>query len=156
MLIFIDEAGLDNNEVYPYGWAKKGERLHDTKPGESTQRISMISALNNGDLTATLVFEGYTNSAVFTTYLKDVLVPTLKKGQTIILDNASYHKGSTVQKIIEEAGCFLKYLPPYSPDLNPIEHYWYSKKNSLRKNIKSCEYDLFQAAELTFCQIGQS
>jgi transposase len=156
MLVFLDEAGLDNNEVYPYGWSKKGDRLHDTKPGEVTQRISMISALNDNNLSATLVFEGYTNSAVFITYLTAVLVPTLKKGQTVILDNASYHKSPSVKQIIEAAGCFLKYLPPYSPDLNPIEHYWHSKKNSLRKNLKSCEYDLFQAAQLTFNSIGQS
>ncbi len=156
MIVYIDEAGIDNDEVYEYGWAKIGERLHDTKPGESTQRLSMISALNSGNLIATLVFEGYTNREVFITYLKQVLVPTLKKGQVIIMDNASYHKGPEIEKIINDAQCLLKYLPPHSPDLNPIEHYWHSKKNSLRKNIKSCNRDLFQAAELTFHPICQA
>lgn len=116
----------------------------------------MISALNAGNLIATLVFEGYTNREVFITYLKYVLIPTLKKGQIIIMDNASYHKGPEIEKIITAAQCSLKYLPPHSPDLNPIEHYWHSKKNSLRKNIIVCDYNLFQAAELTFNEIGQS
>ncbi len=85
-----------------------------------------------------------------------VLIPTLTKGQVIIMDNASYHKGPEIEKIINDAQCSLKYLPAHSPDLNPIEHYWHSKKNYLRKNIRSCNQDLFQAAEITFHKTGQA
>ena len=136
MIVYLDEAGMDNHEVYASGWGLKGERLHHMKPGERSQRISIIGSLNNNNFIAPLVFEGYTNSSVFVTYLKKVLVPVLKKGQTIVMDNAAFHKSSDVKKTIEDAGCFLKYLPPYSPDLNPIEHHWHALKNSFRKNLK--------------------
>lgn len=154
MVVYIDEAGLNNDEVYSYGWAQKGERLYDVKPGEKTQRVSIIGALNDNDFIAPLVFEGYTNTEVFMVYLEQVLIPVLKKGQVVVMDNASFHKHSDIKHAIEKAGCFLKYLPTYSPDLNPIEHHWYSKKNSLRKNLKQCNYDLLQAAEITFESIG--
>lgn len=154
-LIFVDEAGIDNNEVYPYGWAFKGKRLHMFKPGCRTQRVSIIGALRKNQFFASLFFEGYTNQEVFITYLKKVLIPELKPGQYVILDNAAFHKNSTIRKLIENAGCFLRYLPPYSPDLNPIEHYWHSLKNSLRKELAKCNFDLVQAAENAFHMIGR-
>jgi transposase len=154
-VIFVDEAGINNNEVYPHGWAPKGERLNMFKLGCRTQRVSIIGALNLKQFFASLFFEGYTNQEVFITYLKQVLIPQLKPGQYVILDNAAFHKSSIIRKLIEDAGCFLKYLPPYSPDLNPIEHYWHSLKNSLRKELAKCDFNLMQAAEHAFKEIGQ-
>ena len=155
MIVYVDEAGINNNEVYPYGWAFMGNRLLAEKPGERTQRISIIGALNKNDFIAPLVFEGYTNKDVFVQYLEKVLLPVLQKGQVIVMDNAAFHKGNVIQQTIEAAGCFLKYLPTYSPDLNPIEHHWFSKKNCLRKNLQQCNYDLLKAAEFAFPLIGQ-
>lgn len=154
MIIYIDEAGMDNHEVYDSGWGLKGERLYYMKPGERSHRISIIGGLNNNNFIAPLVFEGYTNSAVFITYLKNVLVPVLIKGQTVVMDNAAFHKGSDIEKVIEKAGCFLKYLPPYSPDLNPIEHHWHALKNAFRKNLKTYSFDLFKVAQLVFAPAG--
>lgn len=149
-IVFVDEAGIDNNEVYVYGWSEVGTRLYALKPGNATQRLSIISALNQNQIIAPLVFEGYTNTEVFITYLQKVLVPSLQEGQTVIIDNAAFHKDSRIQKIIEDAGCHLKFLPPYSPDLNPIEHFWYSIKNKIRKKLEGSNFDLFQAVQSTF------
>jgi len=154
-IVFVDEAGLNNNEVYPYGWAQKGQRLNMFKLGCRTQRISIIGALNLKEFFAPLFFEGYTNQAVFITYLKEVLMPVLKPGQYVVLDNAAFHKNSVIRELIEKAGCFLKFLPPYSPDLNPIEHQWHSLKNRLRKELAKCSFDLIQAAENIFTEVGQ-
>lgn len=145
---------MDNHEVYASAWGLKGKRVHHEKHGKRSQRISIIGGLNSNEIIAPLVFEGYTNSAVFITYLKDVLVPKLEKGQIVVMDNATFHKDSEIQKIIEDAGCTLKYLPPYSPDLNPIEHHWHSLKNSFRKNLKKYCFDLFKTAQSIFAPAG--
>src|SRR4030066_454150 len=89
-LVFIDEAGLNNNEVYPCGWAQKGQRLNMFKLGCRTQRVSIIGALNLKQFFASLFFEGYTNQEVFIAYLQKVLIPQLKPGQCVILDNAAF------------------------------------------------------------------
>ncbi len=90
------------------------------------------------------------------TYLEKVLIPVLKPGQTVVLDNASFHKNPAIRDLIEKAGSNLIYLPPYSPDLNPIEHHWHSVKNTLRKHLQACNFDLMQAVEKTFDGEGQA
>lgn len=112
--------------------------------------MSIIGALNQDNIIAPLVFEGYTNTDVFITYLEKVLVPLLRKGQVLIMDNAAFHKSPRIQKIIDDAGCSLIFLPAYSPDLNPIEHFWHSIKNKFRKKLVEYEFDLFQAAQFAF------
>jgi transposase len=152
---YLDETGMDNNEVYSYGWAPRGQRLYAEKPGVRTQRISIIGALNDNVLHASLAFEGYTNRDIFMTYLKKVLVPRLKPGDNVIMDNASFHKGKTVEAIIKRAGCNLIYLPTYSPDLNPIEHSWFPLKNLVRKIIETKNYSIMQAVLYAFDELGK-
>nr|MBA3751520.1 IS630 family transposase [Candidatus Dependentiae bacterium] len=123
-LIYLDESGIDDNEEYPYAWGKKGPRIYALKPGKRQKRLSIISALHKNTLKAPFVFEGSCNREVFETYLLKVLLPVLKPGQTIIMDNASFHKNGKIKALIESAGCDLLYLPAYSPDFNPIEHQW--------------------------------
>jgi len=154
MIVYVDEAGMDNDEMPQRGWAPIGERLYQLKPGASTQRITIIGGLNNNDMIAPLIFEGYTNTAVFIAYLQQVLIPTLKPGQTVVMDNAAFHKSNIIRDLIESAGCFLKYLPTYSPDLNPIEHYWHALKNNLRKKLVQSDFNLIHAAQLVFNQTG--
>lgn len=96
-------------------------------------RVSIIAALSQGKLIAPLTFEGSCNRIVFEKWLLENLLPILLPGQTIILDNASFHKSEKIKELIETAKCELKYLPPYSPDLNEIEHYWFPIKNRVRK-----------------------
>lgn len=82
-----------------------------------------MSALCQGELIAPLTFEGSCNRLVFEKWLQEKLLPELKSGQTVILDNATFHKSQKIRELIESVGCELEYLPPYSPDLNDIEHY---------------------------------
>ncbi|HET8962917.1 MAG TPA: IS630 family transposase [Chitinophagales bacterium] len=151
LIHYVDEAGIDNNEYYEYGWAPYGERFYALKPGTRTQRISMIAALNQNTLHSPFIFEGYTNRDLFIVYLEQVLIPNLKPGEVVVIDNASFHKGDIIKTMIESAGCSLIFLPAYSPDFNPIEHFWHSVKNSIRKTLTNTEHSLLQAAECAFC-----
>lgn len=105
----------------------------------------MIAALNLNSLFAPFIFEGYSSASTYETYVEHVLVPTLKPGMVFVIDNASFHKSKKVINLIETAGCKVIFLPPYSPDFNPIEHHWTAIKNAIRK---AAEYlkDFYEAA----------
>lgn len=131
----MDESGIDDTEDYPYGYSPRGQRFHSLRRGSRTTRVSMIAALNKKELQAPMTFEGYCNTKVVEAWVEHELVPILKPGQTVILDNARFHKSKKIEKMIMDAGGTLLYLPPYSPDLNDIEHAWFPVKNKIRKNI---------------------
>ena len=157
MLIhYVDEAGIDNDDFYEYGWSLRGERLYALKPGTRTQRISIIGALNQNIVHSPLVFEGYTNKELFELYLEQILIPNLKPGEYVVMDNASFHKSEKIRNLIENAACTLIYLPAYSPDLNPIEHFWHQIKNTIRKSLEKVEQCLFQAVQIAFDTIGRA
>lgn len=138
-LVYVDESGIDNREDYGYGWNEKGKRYYDLKSGKRSVRVSIMSGLCQGKLIAPLTFEGSCNLAVFEQWLSEKMLPELKPGQTIILDNATFHKSEKIRELIESAQCELQYLPPYSPDLNEIEHYWFPIKNRVRKSQGTIE-----------------
>ena len=138
-LVYIDESGMDNREDYGYGWNELGKRYYDLKSGKRSLRVSIISGLCEGKLVAPLTFEGSCNRVVFEKWLGEKLLPQLKTGQLVILDNASFHKSQKVRELIESVNCELEYLPPYSPDLNEIEHYWFPIKNRVRKSEGTIE-----------------
>ena len=98
-----------------------------------------MSGLCEGKLIAPLTFEGSCNRDVFQKWLETMLIPNLKPGQMVILDNATFHKGEKIRQLIESVDCELQYLPPYSPDLNEIEHYWFPIKNKVRKSQGTIE-----------------
>lgn len=148
--MYIDETGIDDNETYDYAWGPKGPRIYGKKKAERKKRMSIISALNKNSLQASFVFQGSCNRDVFEIYLEKVLVPTLHPGQIVVLDNASFHKGGRIRELIETAGCFLQYLPAYSPDFNPIEHWWAAVKNNIRRYLPDFDNDLFKTAEYVF------
>ena len=153
---YIDEAGIDNDDFYAYGWAPYGERLYALKPGTRTQRLSIIGALNQNIIHSPFIFDGYTNKELFELYLERVFIPNVKSGDYVIFDNATFHKGDRIAQFIENADCTLIYLPAYSPDLNPIEHFWHSIKNTIRKNLEKVGRCLFQAAQIAFDEIGKA
>jgi transposase len=119
-----------------YGWKKKGQRLYDNKSGNrKNKRITVISAYSNQtkDLIAPIYFEGNTDTKIFNQWIQEFLITELKPNQTLILDNATFHKSSKTRELIESANCKLLYLPPYSPDFNPIEQKWSHVKNQVKK-----------------------
>ena len=122
--VYLDEAGIDDTEDYGYGWCPQGERFQAERRGTRTERVSFIAAWHEHTLIAPMTYEGYCNRAVFEAWLEQSLLPALSPGSVLICDNASFHKGGRIETLIQQAGCHLLYLSPYSPDLNPIEHQW--------------------------------
>ena len=118
----------------PYARAPRGTKVLGDVSGTKAQRISLIAALHESRVVAPMRFEGYCDTLVFNAWLEHVLLPVLQPGQIVLLDNASFHKSPTTKTLIESKGCTLKYLPTYSPDLNPIEQHWAILKARLRKH----------------------
>lgn len=135
-LVYADESGMDSRDGYDYGYSPKGERLHDLKSGTREDRINMIAALCNKQLLAPFTIEGACNRVVFEIWLETCLIPELKPGQILIIDNATFHKGGRITELVEAAGCEVWYLPPYSPDLNKIEKCWSWLKSRIRKQLQ--------------------
>ena len=123
-IVYADESGMDNRDDYSYGYSPKGERIHALKSGRRSGRVNMIAALCGQQLLAPFTIEGACNRTVFETWLLTCLIPLLKPGQKLVIDNATFHKGGQIEQLVEAAGCEIWYLPPYSPDLNKIERCW--------------------------------
>jgi transposase len=114
--------------------AKRRAGAPQKSPRNWGKNITLLSSISKKwGMGASLVVEGSTNGTVFQTYLEDVLLPTLKRGQVVVMDNLSAHKGERVRELIEAKGCELIYLPPYSPDFNPIEQAFSKLKSYLRE-----------------------
>lgn len=144
-IVYSDETGIDDNEVPSTGWAPQGERCYAQKRGLRKTRYNITAALNMNVLFAPFIFEGYSTSAVYETYVEQVLAPALTPGMVVVIDNARFHKSKKVVEIIEAVGCKILFLPPYSPDFNPIEHFWFAVKNAIRSAAQSCT-DFYKAA----------
>ena len=115
------------------------------KKAERKTRYNITAALNLNRLFAPFLFEGYSNSIVYETYVKQVLVPALRPGMVVVIDNARFHKSKKIVELIEAARCRLIFLPPYSPDYNPIEHWWTTVKNAIRAAAEKVK-DFYRAA----------
>ncbi len=139
-LVFIDESCAKTNMVRLYGRAYKKSRCYDSVAHGKWKAVTMLSAIRSDGNTETMVYEGSTDKIIFESYIEQFLLPTLKKDDIVILDNLSAHKGKKVQELINSRGAQVLYLPPYSPDLNPIEKMW-SKVKSILKNIKTESLD---------------
>lgn len=116
-IAYIDEAGIDNREEYPYGYGEIGQRYHALKSGKRTERSSWIAALKQGDIFAPLTFAGSCNRDLFELWLEECLLPQLQVGDVIVIDNASFPRSQYIDEVVTAAGCELWYLPPYSPEL---------------------------------------
>ena len=132
-LVYIDESGVEHNIIKERCWCKKGEEVIGERPGKHRTRTSVIAALNGDEVKAPIRFRGTVDTRLFLYWLENFLIPVLEPRQVVIMDNASIHKSYKVKDLIEKAGCYLIYLPPYSPDLNPIENYWSTMKKYIRK-----------------------
>ena len=118
-------------------------------PGGRKQRVSIIAASCQNEVFAPFIFEGNCHTEVFNAWVKKELVPGLKKGQVVVLDNASFHKSARTVELIAAANCRVLFLPPYSPDYNPIEHYWHQLKSGVRKLLPKYK-DVASAIEAFF------
>lgn len=135
---------MDNRDQYDYGYSPKGERLFALKSGRRSGRVNMIAALCGEQLLAPFTVDGMCNRPIFEIWLETCLIPLLRPGQTLVIDNASFHKGGRIEELVKAAGCQVWYLPPYSPDLNPIEKCWSWLKSWIRKCLG--EFDTLREA----------
>ena len=131
-LVFIDETWISTSMTRRYGRAPRGQRCLDSAPHGHWETTTFVGALRRR-LTAPMVSDGPMDGATFLAYVQQFLCPTLQAGDTVVLDNLSSHKVTGVAKAITATGAILLYLPPYSPDLNPIEKFFSKLKALLRK-----------------------
>jgi len=131
-IFWVDESGINEDLVRQYGRAPRKEKIYGEISGKKFDRHSIVSALNKKKFVAPFGYKGTCDSVLFETWIEKVLIPELSPGDVVVLDNATFHKSEKTRKLIEGVECRLIFLPPYSPDLNPIEHLWDWMKNEVR------------------------
>lgn len=132
-LVFVDETWASTNMARRYGRCPRGERLRMSVPHGHWKTTTVIAGLRSSGIVAPFVIDCAVDRDVFETWIEQVLVPELRAGDIVVMDNLSSHKGPRVQALIQTAGAELRYLPPYSPDFNPIENAFAKLKALLRK-----------------------
>ena len=132
-LVFIDETWAKTNMIRSHGWCARGKPLNAKAPHGHWRTMTFIAALRCDRIDAPFVLDGPVNGEWFTAYVREVLAPTLGPGDIVVMDNLGSHKGKAVRQALRAAGARLFFLPPYSPDLNPIEQVFAKLKTLLRK-----------------------
>ncbi len=132
-LVFVDETWASTNMARRYGRCLRGERLRMSVPHGHWKTTTVIAGLRASGIVAPFVIDCAVDRDVFETWIEQVLVPELRAGDIVVMDNLSSHKGPRVQALIQAAGAEMRYLPPYSPDFNPIENAFAKLKALLRK-----------------------
>ncbi len=132
-LVFVDEMGANTSLAPLYAWARRGKRAWTNVPRNRGPNTTLLASMTHEGMGPCVAVEGTSTSAVFEAYVEQVLVPTLHPGQVVVLDNLTAHKGERVRELVERRGCELIFLPPYSPDLNPIEEAFSKIKALLRR-----------------------
>jgi len=153
-LVYIDESGIELTTCKDRGWGKRSEKLVAKKSGKYYERTNIIAGLVNNKSIAPMVFNGSCNTDLFNKWVEHFLIKELKIGQVVIMDNASFHKSQKTKELIESVGCRLIFLPPYSPDLNPIEKFWANMKRWIKGNIT--QFTELYKALVEFFQIPSS
>jgi transposase len=133
-LVFVEEMGANVSLSALYAWSRKGERAFGSAPRNWGKNVTLVASITEEGVGPCLAVEGSTTREVFEAYLEGVLGPTLSPGRVVVMDNLSAHKGERVREIVEGCGCELLYLPPYSPDFNPIEQAFSKLKGLLRRS----------------------
>ena len=130
--MFLDESGVSTQMTKRYGRARRGRRIAEATPEGNWKILTILGAMSVRGMIATMTIEAATDAEIFLAFLDHVLCPALRAGDVVVMDNLSSHKVTGVRERIEQAGAELLYLPPYSPDLNPIEKAWAKLKQQLR------------------------
>jgi transposase len=146
-LVFIDETWAKTNMTRTHGRSRRGERLVAKVPHGRWHTLTFLAALRSDRIDAPCVIDGPINGESFRAYVEQMLIPTLKPGDIVVIDNLGSHKGKSVRRAIRAAGAKLFFLPPYSPDLNPIEQVFAKLKTLLRKAAE-------RTVEATWRRIG--
>jgi transposase len=146
-LRFVDESSTNVALIPRYGRAPKGERARGSAPRNWGKNVTLISSISLEGIGPSMSIEGPSDTDSFGIYMREILAPTLKAGQIVLMDNLSVHKGKWVRELIEQKGCQLWLLPPYSPDFNPIEEAFSKVKTLLRKAKARALEALFEATE---------
>ena len=131
-LAFLDETGANTTMDRTHGYAPRGQRLTAAVPHGHYKAVTFVAALTTGGLVAPLALDGPMTGPDFLAYVEQILLPELRPGMVVVMDNLPCHKVTGVREAVEAAGCRLEYLPPYSPDLNPIENAFSKFKRQLR------------------------
>jgi len=152
-LVFIDESGAKTNLTRTRGRSERGKRLKGFAPLGHWHTTTMISAVDLAGVRASMVLDGATDTEAFCVYIERVLAPTLRGGEIVVMDNLQPHKHPRVRQAIEAAGATLAYLPPYSPDFNPIEPMWSKVKQSLRSTAARTFAALLDAIKAALASI---
>jgi transposase len=147
-LVFVDEMGTNVSLLSLYAWSRKGQRAFGRAPRNWGRNVTLLASITRRGLGPCLAVEGSTSREVFETYLERFLAPALVPGQRMLMDNRSAHKGGRVKQIVEGRGCVLLYLPPYSPDFNPIEQAFSKVKGLLRRAEARTRESLIEAMGL--------
>ena len=153
-LVFVDESGANTKMTRLRGRALGGQRLLARVPHGHYETSTLISGVRLGGPCAPWLFGGPMNGEMFLAWVRQGLVPTLRPGDVVILDNLATHKSRGVRDAIEAVGARLLYLPPYSPDFNPIEPMWSKIKQTLRSRAPRTEDELLRAAKSAFDSIS--
>lgn len=132
-VVVIDESGTHLGMTPTYARAPRGQRAYDTTLRNYGHNLTLLSSLRLSGIEASMVIEGAVNTAVFETYVREVLCPTLQHGDIVMMDNLSAHKSAAVETLITQRGATILYLPSYSPDFSPIEHAFSKLKAFLRQ-----------------------
>lgn len=135
-MIYLDESGVSTQMTRLYARCTGGRRIHETTPDGRWKILTILGAISTRGMIATMTIEAATDREIFLAYLDRVLCPQLRPGDVVVMDNLSSHKVAGVRERIEAVGAEVLYLPPYSPDLNPIEKAW-SKLKQLLRSVKA-------------------
>lgn len=131
--VFVDECSTNISLSPIYARAPKGERALGKAPRNWGKNVSLICAIDASGVKPSMSVEGAVDGKAFEAYVEHFLAPTLERGQIVVMDNLSVHKSKRIERLVEESGCELLFLPPYSPDMNPIEEAFSKLKTILRK-----------------------
>ena len=130
--VFVDECSTNLSLRPLYAWSPRGEWALCSAPRNWGKNLTLLSSMTLSGMGPSLAVEGATTRALFEAYVEEALAPSLRSGQVVVMDNLTAHKGERVRELIEERGCEVVYLPPYSPEYNPIEQAFSKLKASLR------------------------
>ncbi len=154
--VFVDECGTHTSLAPVYGYSPRGERVYLEVPRNRGPNTTLLASMSIEGMGECLAVEGATTRAIFETYIERVLARSLRVGQVVVMDNLSAHKGERVRELIEGKGCKLLYLPPYSPDLNPIEEAFSKIKGLLRKATARTREALMEALGVAISAVSSA